>query len=244
MKMEKIVYQDGTYTLGERDGLVWLEVDGESLKLTGQPYEPCTYVTQADGKVTTIHNAFDPSVVLEVFADGETMPSITGRVYRPKDFCGLIWHTVKEWGPQGVQIDEAERNYIKALKGEPLQFSPIDQGSIKLAKAKTLMPGVKIGELPLDLIRYLYVIQIQEHAQGDFSVFGQLSDDDYYELRHYNDITDWDPLEGDISPKKKPLTLDDYKAFASKHPLCSSPAGTKSSFSAQDLEKSLIYSRE
>ena len=239
MKMEKIVYQDGTYTLGERDGLAWLEVDGESLKLTGQPYEPCTYVTQADGKVTTIHNAFDPSVVLEVFADGETMPSITGRVYRPKDFC-----TVKEWGPQGVQIDEAERNYIKALKGEPLQFSPIDQGSIKLAKAKTLMPGVKIGELPLDLIRYLYVIQIQEHAQGDFSVFGQLSDDDYYELRHYNDITDWDPLEGDISPKKKPLTLDDYKAFASKHPLCSSPAGTKTSFSAQDLEKSLIYSRE
>lgn len=242
--MEKIVYQDGTYTLGERDGMAWLEVDGESLKLTGQPYEPCTYVTQADGKVTTIHNAFDPSVVLEIFADGETMSSITGRVYRPKDFCGLIWHTVKEWGPQGVQIDEAERNYIKALKGEPLQFSPIDQGSIKLAKAKTLMPGVKIGELPLDLIRYLYVIQIQEHAQGDFSVFGQLSDDDYHELRHYNDITDWDPLEGDISPKKKSLTLDDYKAFASKHPLCSGRPGAKTSFSAQDLEKKMVYSKE
>ena len=242
--MDRIVYQDGTYTLGKKDGLAWLEVDGISLKLTGQPYEPCTYVAQADGNVTTIHNAFDPSVVLEVFADGETMSSITGRVYRPGDFCGLIWHTVKEWGPQEVQIDAAERNYIKVLKDAPLQFPPIGQETIRLARAKKLMDGVVIGELPLDLIRYIYVIRIQEHATEDYSVFGQLSDDDCHELRHYNDITDWDPLEGDISPKKKPLTLDDYKAFASKHPLCSGRPGAKNNFSAQDLEKNMVYSKE
>lgn len=54
-----------------------------------------------------------------------------GRVYRPADFCGLIWNTVMEWGPQGVQIDDAERNYIKVLKAAPLHFLPIDPGSTK-----------------------------------------------------------------------------------------------------------------
>ena len=135
--MDSIVYQDSTYTLGKRDGLAWLDVDGTSLRLTSQPYEPCTYISRADGGVTTIHNAFDTSVVLELFADGRTLSSITGRTYRPGDFCGMIWHTVNKWGPQEVQIDAAERSYIAVLKDAPLQFPPIGQGSACLQKAKT-----------------------------------------------------------------------------------------------------------
>ncbi|MBO6068592.1 MAG: hypothetical protein J6T09_05665 [Bacteroidales bacterium] len=242
--MENIVYQDSNYTLGERDGLAWLEVDGTSLKLTSQPYEPCLYITRPDGGVTTIHNAFDASVVMSLFADGRTLSSITGRVYRPGDFCGMVWHTVNKWGPQEVQIDAAEQSYIEVLKKAPLRFPPIGQGSICLQKAKTLADGVVIGELPLDLIRFIYVIRLQGPAQADFSAFGQLSEEDYHKLRHYNDIRDWDPLEGDISQKRKPLEWADYKAFASKHSLCGGLAGNEDSFGPQDLVKILVYSRE
>lgn len=238
--IESIVYQDKSYTLGKKDGLAWLEVDGIPLKLTSQPYEPCMYITRADYGVTTIHNAFDVSAVMSLFTDGRTVSSITGRVYRPGDFCGLIWHAVNKWGPQEVQIDEAERNYIEVLKKAPLRFPPIGQKSICLEKAKTLADGVVIGELPLDLIRYIYMIRIMEHGQADSSACGQLSERDYRKLRHYNDITDWDPLEGDISPKKKPLEQEDYKAFASKHPLFGS-AGEKDCFGPKDLVKRLVY---
>ena len=67
--METIVYQDGPFILGNRDGLAWLEVNGTPLKLTGQPYEPCMYISQADGKTTTLRNSFNPSVVLDLFVD-------------------------------------------------------------------------------------------------------------------------------------------------------------------------------
>ena len=242
--MDSIVYQDGIYTLGERDGLAWLDVDGTSLRLTSQPYEPCTYISRADGGVTTIHNAFDTSVVLELFADGRTLSSITGRTYYPGDFCGMIWHTVNKWGPQEVQIDAAERSYIEVLKDAPLQFPPIGQDSACLQKAKTLAEGVTIGELPLDLIRYIYVIRLQGQANTEYPAFGQLREKDYRKLRHYNDIRDWDPLEGDISPKRKPLEWADYKAFASKRLLCGGSAGARSCFGPQDLVKRFIYIRE
>ena len=235
---------DNTFTLEERGGFVWLDFNGKSLKLTCQPCEPCMYISQADGKVTTLHNSFNPSVVLEMFAEGSTVSSITGRVYRPADFCGLIWNTVMEWGPQGVQIDDAERNYIKVLMAAPLHFLPIDPGPTRLEKEKNLMGGVVIGELSLDLVRYIYVIRLQEHAQACLPVFGQLSDDDYHMLRHYNDITDWDPLEGDISPKKPPLTLEYCKFFASKNSLCGSHAGERNVFGPEDLVKELVYSRK
>ena len=60
---------DNTFTLEERGGFVWLDFNGTSLKLTCQPCEPCMYISQADGKVTTLHNSFNPSVVLEMFAE-------------------------------------------------------------------------------------------------------------------------------------------------------------------------------
>lgn len=242
--MESIVYQDKSYTLGKKDGLAWLEVDGIPLKLTSQPYEPCMYIARADYGVTTIHNAFDVSAVMSLFTDGRTVSSITGRVYRPGDFCGLIWHAVNKWGPQEVQIDEAERNYIEVLKKAPLRFPPIGQKSICLEKAKTLAEGVTIGELPLDLIRYIYVIRLQGQADAEYPAFGQLREKDYRKLRHYNDIRDWDPLEGDISPKRKSLEWADFKAFASKHLLCGGSAGARSCFGPQDLVKRFIYSRE
>lgn len=232
--METIVYQNGPFILGNRDGLAWLEVNGTPLKLTGQPYEPCMYISQADGKITTLRNSFNPSVVLDLFVDGGAVSSITGRVYRPRDFCGLVWHTVTEYGPQAVQIDDAERSYINVLKGLPLRFDSIDIGTARLEKEKTLAAGVAIGELSLDLIRYVYVIRLR--AEAGSPVFGQLSKKDYMLLRHYNDITDWDPLEGDISPKKKPLTWGDYIAFASKHPL----GGL---LRPEDLAKKLVYDR-
>jgi hypothetical protein len=241
--MDKIVYKDGMYTLGEKDGLAWLEVNGIPLKLTCQPYEPCMYITQADGKTTTVHNAFDPSVALDLFASGGTMSSITGRVYRVWDFCGLVWNTVTYWGPQEVQIDDAERNYIKVLKGAQLQFPPIAQDAIRLEKAKTLLSGVLVGELSLDIVRYIYVIGIIEPAQTDVPLFGQLGEEEYYHLRHHDEITDWDPLEGDISPAREPLEPDGCRALASKHPLCGGHAGDRNSFGPEDLAAELVYCR-
>lgn len=83
------VYRDGRYVLGQKDGRVYLIVDGKKLLLSCHPYEPCLYITDENGEMTAVHNAFDPFCVLEAFHGGTTVTSITGREYDAKDFCEM-----------------------------------------------------------------------------------------------------------------------------------------------------------
>ena len=85
-----VVYADGRYTLGQKDGEPYLIAEGKKYKLSCHPYEPCLYITGEDGFLTTVHNAFDPFDVLAAAHRGETITAITGREYTAKDFCDMV----------------------------------------------------------------------------------------------------------------------------------------------------------
>ncbi|MBO4327117.1 MAG: GNAT family N-acetyltransferase [Clostridia bacterium] len=100
------VYRDERYVLGQDDGGTFIEIEGEKYKLTSHPYEPCLYITDKNGALTAIRNAFDPSCVLQAFSDGLTITSITGMEYDAKDLCRMVEYAA---GMGNVQIDEAEK---------------------------------------------------------------------------------------------------------------------------------------
>ncbi len=105
-----IVYSDGTYTLGQKDGAPYITVNGEIYKLTCSPYEPCLYITDKNGSMTAVHNSFDPYSLLSIFADGSTVTSITGREYTAKDFCDMVAYSANLYD---ISIDEAEKVFCK-----------------------------------------------------------------------------------------------------------------------------------
>ena len=43
-----------------------------------------------------IHNAFDPDHVIDAFAKGENVGSITGKSYNAKEFCRMIEYAVDD----------------------------------------------------------------------------------------------------------------------------------------------------
>ena len=101
-----VVYSDEKYVLGREEGLPYLKADGEKYKLTCHPYEPCLYITEENGAMTAVHNAFDPSSVLWAFSKGMTITSITGFEYDAKDFCLMVEYAA---GMVNIGIDDAER---------------------------------------------------------------------------------------------------------------------------------------
>ncbi len=101
-----VVYQDERYALGQRDDRPYLIANGRTYRLSCHPYEPCLYITEEDGNLTAVHNAFDPFDVLERFHSGETITSITGREYDAKDFCEMVAYAA---GMGNIGIDDAER---------------------------------------------------------------------------------------------------------------------------------------
>ena len=76
-----VVYRDARYTLGQASGTPYLLADGRRFHLRCHPYEPCLYIADEYGCITTVHNAFDPFDVLEAFHTGHTITAITGREY-------------------------------------------------------------------------------------------------------------------------------------------------------------------
>ena len=106
LRKNRTVYGDERYTLGFEDGLPYIIIDGERLRLTCHPYEPCLYITDGNGVMTAVHNSFDPDSVLRFFAAGKTVTSITGREYDAKDFCRMVEYAS---GMVDVQIDYAEK---------------------------------------------------------------------------------------------------------------------------------------
>lgn len=101
-----LVYEDSEYALGQKDGLPCLIAGGRRFRLSCHPFEPCLYITDEDGKMTIVHNSFDPSVVLELVREGRTMSSITGRHYEARDFCRMVEYAA---GKGEMGIDEAEK---------------------------------------------------------------------------------------------------------------------------------------
>ena len=85
-----IVYQDEHYTLGQKDTSPYFTADGITYLLSCHPYEPCTYIRDGERLVAVIHNAFNPLDVVEAFAKGNTVTSISGKVYDAKAFCVTI----------------------------------------------------------------------------------------------------------------------------------------------------------
>ena len=51
------VYSGGGYVLGIEDGLLYARIGGETYKLTCHPYEPCLYITDGGGRVTSLKKA-------------------------------------------------------------------------------------------------------------------------------------------------------------------------------------------
>ena len=85
-----VVYSDDKYVLGQKDAEPYLTADGKVYSLSCHPYEPCTYIKNGGVLVSVIHNAFDPSVVLNAFAKGKTVDSISGKIYEAKEFCEML----------------------------------------------------------------------------------------------------------------------------------------------------------
>ena len=90
IQVDVVAYRDDHYVLGQKSGKPILSVDGKIYLLSCHPYEPCTYIKDNGVLVAVIHNAFDPIVVLKAFAKGNTVDSISGKVYEPKEFCEML----------------------------------------------------------------------------------------------------------------------------------------------------------
>ena len=101
-----VVYKDEQYTLGMKSGKAYLVANGERYALSSHPYEPCLYITDEKGAMSTVHNAFEPLVVFEVLRDGKTVTSITGHEYNAKDFCRMVEYSARLGD---ISIDYAER---------------------------------------------------------------------------------------------------------------------------------------
>lgn len=115
-EMEKkttVVYRDARYVLGMEEGYPYLVADGRKYRLTCHPYEPCLYITDENGFMAVVHNAFDPDCVLSSFEEGKTVESITGRVYNAYDFCRMVEYAA---GMVNGQIDDAERVFGSRAK--------------------------------------------------------------------------------------------------------------------------------
>lgn len=89
--------------------------------LTCHPYEPCLYITDKKGGLTTVHNSFDPSVLLEEFSKAKIVTSITGREYDVKDFCRMVEYAA---GMYDISISDAEKVFqgnLKKKMSEPIK---------------------------------------------------------------------------------------------------------------------------
>ena len=123
------IYSEGRYVLGTEDSHPYMTVCGKKYVLTCHPYEPCLYITDENGNTTAVHNAFDPSAVLESFANGDTVTSITGTVYDKIDFCRMVEYAA---GMFDIQVDEAEKVLReKANDKEPGQKKKKEESDVK-----------------------------------------------------------------------------------------------------------------
>ena len=107
-EMDKIIYRNESYTLALSGEQPVFATGGGTYLLSCHPYDPCTYIrSEGDGLISVIRSAFDPSYVFEAFSKGESVTSVTGKAYSPREFCELLDHAVRYFSE--TVIDEVER---------------------------------------------------------------------------------------------------------------------------------------
>ena len=110
MKKNDEVYRDEKFVLGWQDDIPYLKADGKKYVLTGQPFEPCLYITDENDKRAVVHNSFYPYDVLDLICEGHTVTSITGFEYHAKDFCRMVEYAA---GKGDISISDAEKVFGK-----------------------------------------------------------------------------------------------------------------------------------
>lgn len=126
MKKNNEVYRDERFVLGWEDDIPYLRVCGEKYKLTGHPYEPCLYITDESGKLTVVHNSFYAYDVLDLFAGGQTVTSITVFEYNAKDFCRMVEYAR---GKGEISISDAEKVFSDRDKNEETEEKKLLNGT-------------------------------------------------------------------------------------------------------------------
>lgn len=86
---ELTVYKDEHFALLLDDGICYFMIGSIRYTLSCHPYEPCLFITGEDRKIA-VHNSFNPAVAAEMFAEGGTVVSVTGKTYWPLDFCRML----------------------------------------------------------------------------------------------------------------------------------------------------------
>ena len=110
-RLNLAVYSDERFRLVIENGRVTLTAGDNKYLLSCHPYEPCLYITSVNGVKTYVRNAFDPDVVADIFANGGTVTSITGREYGPRDFCVMVEYAATLGG---ADIDGAEKVFRRS----------------------------------------------------------------------------------------------------------------------------------
>ena len=129
-----IVYQDERFTLGQANGTPFLTADGKTYTLSCHPYEPCLYITDADGRMTVVRSAFDPYFVIGAVSRGQCFTSVTGRRYDAQAFCTAVAYAA---GKGTITIDEAEKIFP-----DPPRENPVN----KAEKAELPLPPAQPPE--------------------------------------------------------------------------------------------------
>ena len=101
-----IVYMDDRYALIQERGKAFFISEGRLYRLSCHPYEPCTYINIGNGIFISIHNAFDPLSVVEIFARGKTVTSLSGKVYDGRQFCEMLDFMIKHFSDTDISYLE------------------------------------------------------------------------------------------------------------------------------------------
>ncbi len=105
MSLDFVVFRRGRFVLGQENGIPYLTAGGRKFTLSCHPYEPCLYITDEEGQLTVVRNAFDPSVVLAEFSENRSVKSASGLEYGPEEFCRMVEYAA---GKGNIDIDDAE----------------------------------------------------------------------------------------------------------------------------------------
>ncbi len=101
-----IVYMDDRFALFQERERVCFVSEGKCYRLTCHPYEPCIYIHLNKDVYVSIHNAFDPYKVVESFALGKRVTSISGKIYDGRRFCEMLDHTIRHYSDVDISYIE------------------------------------------------------------------------------------------------------------------------------------------
>lgn len=104
------LFHEGSVLLADVDGELYLVEDKTHYRISSHPYEPCTYIHQADGKLIIIHNAIDISDIYRAAQTNETIGMITGNEYSTREICRLLLCATK------LSLYEMDISYLERCK--------------------------------------------------------------------------------------------------------------------------------